>query len=310
MKRETEKDYGDNLVKQLTLINELLSESRKRGIQMKVLAEAVNVSPPVLSAFYRTVMPAFMDNYTRMGVESALEYAFSLVNNISKTRFTPFFPNIILALESVLSSEKNESKQDDKRAIDDFVSAVNSSQESLQAIEGIYRTYSLSSGDYSMKCEPMIIARGASGAIRVSRLSVHNVIQEGFGMIAANQTLALYLNEAKFPKYYPLTLLVNLPFCFDPKIYRGVYLAMDSSNHPLARRMVIEKISSSTNISLFGEELPMLYHASQIPSELKEYFDYIKERGDVLRVSVIPEPTADSRDLIVEKKLLKIYEDL
>lgn len=310
MNKETKKDYGDNLIKQLTLINELLSQSRKRGIQMKVLAEAINVSPPVLSAFYRTVMPAFMDNYARMGVDDALEYAFSLVNNISKTRFTPFFPNIILALESVLNAEIIDNKNDEKSSIDDFVSTVNSSQEALQAVEGIYRTYSLSSGDYSMKCEPMIISRNSTNAIKVSRLSVHNVIQEGFGMIAANQTLALYLNEAKYPKYYPLTLFINIPFCFSPKIYRGVYLAMDSSNHPLARRIVIEKISSSTNISLFGEERPILYHAAQIPEELKEYFDYIKERSDVLRVSVIPEPTADSRDLIVEKKLLKIYEDL
>lgn len=305
-----EKDYGDNLVSQLIRINELLTEARKRGIQMKQLAEAVNVSPPVLSAFYRTVMPSFMDNYTKIGVEEALDYAFSLVNNISKSRFVPFFPNILMALETILASQGETVRENDKRFVDDFVAVVNAADPGIQQIEGIYRTYSMSSGEFSMKCEPMILSKRNAGGMKVSRLSVHNVIQEGFALTVGNQMLSITLNEAKYPKFYPLSICINIPFCFEPKLFRGVCLAADSSHFPIARRILAEKISNSTRISDFQQEKASIYPADAIPEELSEYFDYIREKRDVLRVSPLPEPTADKRDLIMEKKLIKLYEEL
>ncbi len=304
------KDYGDSLVKQINTINELLTTARKKGIQMKTIAEAINISPSVLSAFYRTVMPAFLDNCDRMGVEPAMEYAFSLVNNISQTRFTPFFPNIIIALEELLAAENENTAEDDKRFLDNFISVVNRSQQSTQQIEGIYRTYSISSSDYAMKCEPMIISRTKNGILKAIRLSVHDVIQEGFGMVVSNQAIVFHLNEAKYPKYYPLTMSLNIPMCFDAKIYRGIYLAVDSSSHPIARRIILKKVNDSTKVADFQQERAVSYPADAIPEELKDYFDYLKERKDILRVSVIPEPTADERDLKLEKRLLKVYEEL
>ena len=304
------KSYGDSITNQIIQINELLTKARKGGIQMKQLAEAVNVSPSVLSAFYRTVIPAFKDSITKMKSEEALEYSFSLVNNISKSRFIPFLPNIILAVEEIMQQGLSEVKCDDKRFFNNFIQTVQNSQNTTHNIEGTYMTYSISSSEKSMKCEPMIISRTSSSMIKVSRLSTHNIIQEGFGIVADHQSLTIILNEAKYPKYYPLTMQINIPMCFNPKIYRGVFMALDASSHPIARRMILHRLSdraSSSELQLVKAEL---LSQADITPELMDYFEYLSDRNDLLRVSVIPEPTADVRDLKIEKKILKLYEDL
>ena len=308
--QNTGKNYGDSINSQIIQINELLGIARKKGIQMKRIAEIINISPSVLSAFYRTVVPAYIDNKEKMSNEEALEYSFSLVNNISKNRFVPFLPNIILAITKILEDYTEHNADNDKKYFDNFVNTVTNSQSSTQSIEGIYRTYSISSSDFALKCEPMLISKGVTGMLKVVRLSVHSVIQEGFGMIADHQSITIHLNEAKYPKYYPLIMQINIPMCFNPKIYRGIYMALDSSSHPIARRIVAERLSESTKVADFQTEKAEIYAPESVPTELKEYFEYLKERSDVLRVSVIPEPTADVRDLKVEKKILKLYEEL
>ncbi len=308
--QNTGKNYGDSISSQIMQINELLGIARKKGIQMKRIAEIVNVSPSVLSAFYRTVVPAYIDNKDKMNTEDALEYSFSLVNNISRNRFVPFFPNIILAITKILEDYTEHTTENDKKYFDNFANTVINSQSSTQAIEGIYRTYSISSSDFALKCEPMLISRGITGMIKVSRLSVHSVIQEGFGMVADHQSVTIHLNEAKYPKYYPLTMQINIPLCFNPKIYRGIYIALDSSSHPIARRIIVQRLSGSIKVADFQNEKAELYTPDAIPTDLKEHFEYLKDRSDVLRVSVIPEPTADIKDLKIEKKILKLYEEL
>lgn len=308
---EKGRNYEDNVTNQIIQINELLTKARQGGIQMKQLAEAVNVSPSVLSAFYRTVIPAFKDSITKMKYEDAIEYSFSLVNNISKSRFLPFLPNIVLAIEEITQRNVNEVKYDDKRFLDNFIQTVQNSQNSTNSIEGTYMTYSISSSEKSMKCEPMIISRTASSMIKVSRLSTHHIIQEGFGMVADHQSLTIILNEAKYPKYYPLTIQINIPMCFNPKIYRGIFMTLDSSSHPIARRIIIKKISdNASSIELQEIKAELMMPNVINTSELKDYFEYLCDRNDILRVSVIPEPTADIRDLKIEKKILKLYEEL
>lgn len=307
---QTDNNYGDNIANQITHINELLTLARKKGIQMKQLAEVINISPSVLSAFYRTVVPAFIEKSDKMETEDALDYAFSLVNNISKTRFLPFLPNIILAVKNALENKSTSAKEDDKKHFDNFVQTVTSSQVSIQHIEGIYKTYSISSSDFSLKCEPMIISRSSSGMIKVLRLSIHNILQEGFGMVADHQSLTVHLNEASYPKYYPLTMQVNIPLCFNPKIYRGIYITLDSQSHPIARRVILERISESTLLADFQTDKAEQYSSDNIPVHLNDYFDYLKEPRDILRVTVVPEPTADTKDLKIEKKILKLYENL
>ncbi len=301
---------GLNIAQQMVQINELLTTVRKKGVQMKQIAEVINVSPSVLSAFYRTVLPAYLDNKDRMKSEEAIDYAFSLVNNISKKRFVPFFPNIILALQNIEDNSQGESVSDDKRFFDNFVTTATNSQVSIHHIEGIYRTYSVSSSDFALKCEPMIISRSLTGMIKVSRLSVHSVTQEGFGMIADHQSLTIHLNEANYPAYYPLTMQINIPLCFTPKIYRGIYMAMDSASHPIARRIVLVRVSDSAKISDFQSEYAHTYQPQDVPEELMDYFDYLKEREDVLRIYNVPEPTADIRDLKMEKKIAKLFQEL
>lgn len=304
------KNYGDNISSQIIQINELLALARKKGIQMKQLAEVVNVSPSVLSAFYRTVIPAFIDSLNKMNHEEALDYSFSLVNNISKSRFIPFLPNLILAVNELLANTSTASINDDKKYLDNFINTVNNSQISNQHIEGTYITYSISSGDSSLKSEPMTIGRTLSGMIKISRLSVHQIIQEGFGMVADHQSLTVHINEAKYPKYYPLTMQINIPMCFNPKIYRGIYLALDSSSHPIARRLILERVSEKSQLNELNSIKAELYMPSEIPANLTDYYNYLCERSDILRVSVVPEPTADTKDLKIEKRILKIYEEV
>lgn len=306
---KTDKNYGESITDKIIQVNDLLGKARQNGIQMKQLAEVINISPSVLSAFYRTVIPAFLDNITKMKEAEGLEYSFSLANNISKNRFIPFLPNIILALEQII--EDGIGKEDhDTGFYDNFINTLNNSQISIQNIEGTYITYSISSGEMSMKCEPMSILRAKSGMIKVSRLNVHGIAEEGFGMIADHQSLTIMLNEAKYPKYYPLTMQINIPLCFNPKIYRGLYMTLDSSSHPIARRVIIEKVNDSGKPSALQGLKAETIQANAITQELQEYFNYLCEKGDKLRVSVVPEPTADIRDLRLEKKILKLYDEL
>lgn len=307
---QMENNYDDNIANQITQINELLTAARKKGIQMKQLAEVINISPSVLSAFYRTVVPAFIEKSEKMNTDDALNYAFSLVNNISKNRFIPFFPNIILAIKNALENESSTTKEDDKKYFENFAHTVSNSQISIQHIEGIYKTYSISSSDFALKIEPMIISRSISGIIKILRLSIHNIIQEGFGMVADHQSLTIHLNEACYPKYYPLTMQVNIPLCFNPKIYRGIYITLDSLSHPIARRVILERINESTKLSDFQDNKAEQHSADNIPEHLQDYFNYLREPRDILRVTVVPEPTADIKDLKMEKKILKLYEEL
>jgi len=68
---------------------ELIEKLKKKGFKKKEIAVSLNIPAPVLSSLYKTVLPKIIEISVLLPykqIEKQIEEAFSLVNNLSKSK--------------------------------------------------------------------------------------------------------------------------------------------------------------------------------------------------------------------------------
>lgn len=292
-------------------IYERLKVLRGSGMKMKDIAQAIDWSPSVLSAFYAAVLPSFSELYQKENnFNKALEEALLNVNNLSKRKV---LENLIRLHQIIkeLKPIKNKIENHQHPFIMSLWNESKISTEKSHNLEGIYMSYSCSSSIQTLKAEPFYISNSSNHTcLTVGRKSVHGFIREGIGMLKEQQMLYLLLNEFDFPNMSLVTIYLQLPFLEEFKLLKGLYLVPDYNKNPIARRIIFLKLKDYYN----PEEFKMLDAKLIMPENFSDVekiiFDYTCNNSDSLKMCTLPSPKLDFRDLIAEKKLLAKEKEL
>ena len=290
--------------KQLTEIYERLKQLRREGVKMKDIAVFADVSPSVLSALYATVLPEFCGRVGEKGFDRALDDALAQVNNLSRKRLFEMIDGLHARLQGF--SERTSASPHKVHPFLRFLrEATAASAAKLGNLAGIYMSYSCSSSVRALKAEPFYFALADDGqSFIVGRKSIHGSIREGVGVIQERQIMYLLFNAFQEPNMSLATVYLQLPFLENIRYLRGLYLVPDYNKNPIARRIVLVKLSGDYSPEAFERVEAGIIMQDRFSDEQELIFNYTCERTDYIKMCTLPSPKLDLRDLQAEKKLL------
>ncbi len=297
------KDTSDKLI----AIFELLKELKNKNVKMKDIAEVVNFPPSVLSALFSTVLPTYVKALSSSSHEEALDFAISQVNNVSRKRLTTNLDNVYDDLQALTATHVSENINVPFLA---RLSKEATHSNSISGkIDGIYISYSQSSASVKqMKLEPFLIKSSEDGRhIFVTRKNTSGSYHEGFAILKEHQALHVLFNESNDPNFYaPVSIMFQLPFVEDYDMLKGLYLCLDVAKNPIARRIVLKRISSSVSYEDFEQTPSSLVSTEDLCDEQKLFADYACQMSDAIKMYSIPSRGCDIEDLAKEKAILSI----
>ncbi len=276
------------------------------GVKMKDIAENIDLTPSVLSAMYSTVFPAYIksledgDDY-----DTALDYAFSLVNNVSKRRLLSDLDRIHIAVENY--RKPTQVNKTEVPFVDRLLREINHPTAFAGKLDGIYLSYSHSSSACAMKIEPYLIRTSEDGSnILVSRTNTSGSTHHGFAILKEHQAVYILFNESHKDYFAMVSVLLQLPMKEKLEIIKGLYMCLDVSGNPIARRIVLHKISDSNSEEEFTEVKSRLVAEANLTEEERLFYEYTCTPEDSLHMCSLPTLTFEKDDLAREKEILKI----
>lgn len=279
---------------------------RNNGWKMKDIADCVGLAPSVLSALYSTVLPTYVTSLKQGHSEKdSLDMALGQVNNVSKKRLMGNLTSLkeqLFGLEPVTGSETK---------MHPFLEMMaNGMQQSVQEVyqySGSYLSYSLSSSSQCLKVEPYLIAPSVDRShVSVLHRSAYNTTHQGVGFFHSSQNGYIFFNERETPQLALFSIYLQLPMCDFPALLKGLYLSLDYSRNPIARRILFVRQSESTDpdefLALKGELIP----PDQLTDLQRKYYDYTCQPGDAIHTCMVPSPQLNESDLEREKRMLAL----
>ena len=277
----------------------------QEGVKMKDIAAATGWAPSVLSALYATVLPTFCIQVKKgVGMEEALAEALASVNNLSRKKLLSELESLHRDVSAFRSPHAAPAF-----VVHPFLQTIKTVTEASSATEnnltGMYMSYSCSSSIKALKAEPFYFTDSeAYGCFAVGRKSVHNSIREGIGVVRKQQMLYLQFNAFQEPNFSLVTVYLQLPFLENIRFLKGLYLVPDYNMNPIARRIVLVKLSDSYSPEEFERTEAGIITQDKFTDEQRQIFDYTCCNSDYIKMCTLPSPKLDLRDLEAEKKFL------
>ncbi|MFI3315176.1 MAG: hypothetical protein R3Y04_05880 [Rikenellaceae bacterium] len=273
---------------------------------MKDIAENIGLTPSVLSAIYSTVLPAYIKSLNDgQEHDNAIDYALSLVNNVSKRRLLVDLDKIHSHIEHYKEAaiiEKSEVP-----FISKLISEINHNASISGKLDGIYLSYSHSSSACAMKVEPYLLRSSENGAnLTVSRINTSGSVHHGFAIIKEHQALYMLFNESHKDSFTMVSVMLQLTLVERVQIIKGLYMCLDVAGNPIARRIVLHKISDSNAMEDFLQTPSRLVAQEELTSDEQLFYDYTCTPTDSLHMCSLPTLTFDKDDLAREKEILQI----
>lgn len=273
---------------------------------MKDMAIQAKISPSVLSALYSTVLPAYFKNKDKGETEDeALDNALIWVNNVSKKKLLTSLPQLKISL---LNMEFAPAHQSEEGECPFFTSLQQNMQDTVNRVgrlSGIYRSYSISSGSRNLKIEPYLIAPAEKGNyVEVGHNSAYGATHWGVALSNSLSHLYLMFNENIPPHLALFHVCLKLPMYDNPPFLRGLYMCFDYNHNPVARRILLVKVSDSIARDEFLQQKGTLKSYKTLDEQERVYYEYTCHQEDIIRMCNIPSPQLTEEDLIVEKKIL------
>ncbi len=289
-------------------IYERISFLRKKGVKMKEMAEQTGISPSVFSAIYSTVLPAYLKNIEKGESEDeALNNALIWVNNVSKKRLLGSLVQLKSALFTMEITPKTHTENSSNPFLTQLENNMKDTLNRISNFSGIYLSYSVSSGNHSLKIEPYIITPAENGCyVEVGHNNAYGVTHWGTVMMNGINHLYLTFNENQPPQLALYHICLKLPMYDRPPFLRGLYTCFDYNYNPVARRILFVKHSDSIARDEFMKLKGELKAYEVLNEKEQAYYDYTCQPEDIIRMCNIPSPKMTEEDLVTEKKILSI----
>lgn len=294
----------DRIIKVYSQIKQL----RDKGVKMKDIAEATDVTSSVLSALYSTVLPSFIEWSTKVTDEDvAIDESLQMVNNISRKRFFDILEMIENKIH-LIEFRVGNMVQEERLFFDDIEREAVAFMSQAENYSGIYLAYSRSSYKDALKIEPYIIRNIEKGEI-MPKIGFSNELGQeywGVALFSAHQMGYIFINEQKKRKLGLRAISLQLPLFDKPKVLKGIYLSHDYNHNPIARRIVFIKQSDSTDKEEFRKIKAELISPDSLSDEQRNYYNYTCCEGDFVCSFMYASPQPNNDDLVKEKLMLKL----
>lgn len=294
----------DRIIKVYSQIKQL----RDKGVKMKDIAEATDVTSSVLSALYSTVLPSFIEWSTKVTDEDvAIDESLQMVNNISRKRFFDILEMIENKIH-LIEFRVGNMVQEERLFFDDIEREAVAFMSQAENYSGIYLAYSRSSYKDALKIEPYIIRNIEKGEI-MPKIGFSNELGQeywGVALFSAHQMGYIFINEQKKRKLGLRAISLQLPLFDKPKVLKGIYLSHDYNHNPIARRIVFIKQSDSTDKEEFRKIKAELINPDLLSDEQRNYYNYTCCEGDFVCSFMYASPQPNNDDLVKEKLMLKL----
>jgi len=89
---------------------------------------------------------------------------------------------------------------------------------------------------------------------------------------------------------------------------KGIYLVPDYNKNPIARRIVLIKLSDDYSPESFEQIEARIIMRDEFTEEQQMVYDYTCGNADSIKMCSLPSPKLDLRDLSMEKKILEFGE--
>lgn len=285
-----------------------IKQLRDKGVKMKDISEATEITSSVLSSLYSTVLPSFIDSTSKgKDEDNAIEESLQMVNNISKKKFF----DILDLMESklhLIEFRMGGIDHQERIFFDDIEREAIAFMAQAENYSGIYLAYSRSSYKDALKIEPYIIQDIAKGEIMPKIAFSNEMGQEywGVALFSAHQMGYIFINEQKKRKLGLRAISLQLPLFDRPKVLKGIYLSHDYNHNPIARRIVFIKQSDSTDIDEFRKIKAQLVLPDSLDEDQRNYYNYTCCDGDYICSFMYASPEPNNEDLVKEKLMLKL----
>lgn len=295
-------------MEELKEIYERITFLRQKGVKMKEMAEQAEISPSVLSAIYSTVLPAYLKNIEKgEKQDEALHNALMWVNNVSKKKLLGSLSNLKSSLFAMEATPKVRIENSKNPFLSMLESNMNETVNRIANFSGIYLSYSISSGNRSLKIEPYLIVPSENGSyVEVGHNNAYGVTHWGAVMMNGINHLYLVFNENLASQLALFYICLKLPMYDRPPFLRGLYTCFDYNYNPVARRILFVKYSDSTAREEFMKLKGELKAYEVLSPKEQIYYDYTCQPEDIIRMCNIPSPKMSEEDLMIEKKILSI----
>lgn len=291
---------------QLLELYERLRQLKGQGVRMKDIASRTGWAPSVLSALNATVLPRFCAQFSEgRDFDTALSEALACVNNLSRKKLLGSLDDLHRDVMAFRPPHESPAF-----IVHPFLQTLKVAAEASSAVvnrlEGMYMSYSCSSSMKALKAEPYYFTDSeAYGCFAAGRKSVHHSIREGIGIIQKQQILYLMFNAFQEPNISLVSVYLQLPFLEDIQFLKGLYLVPDYNKNPIARRIVLMKLSDHYDPEAFARLDARLIMPEEFSENETLIFNYTCGNTDYIKMCTLPSPKLDLRDLQAEKKLLE-----
>ena len=256
------------------------------------------------------MLPIFRNEVDEKGFDASLDKALSNVNNLSRKKLMEMLDAMSASVNELQSHHKSSGTKGTHPFIRFMKNATLASSAKLGSLQGTYMSYSCSSSVRALKAEPFYFkVSEEQNCFAVGRKSVHGSIREGIGIIQEQQILYLLLNAFKEPNMSLVTVYLQLPFLENIRYLKGMYMVPDYNKNPIARRIVLVKLSDECVMDDFEDIDARIIMLEEFSDEQKLIYDYTCGDTDYIKMCTIPSPKLDLRDLRAEKDLLGQEED-
>lgn len=299
-----------NSIKFYLNVDDFLSnyeELRALGLTNKEIANHLKLYPSAFSTLINKVLIPLSKLELREKNESNITQAFDSVNNLSKTKvmssISEYCYSLNEMLKQVLYSRSNDPLSNGS-LLDNLIKGSDLFQ--LKRLEGIYDCYYISSYNFLVKREPL--------AVYYSDDDSSFLVRKGNELSQSSYSGICYLNN---PLLVSMHLLENSSTSTDNFIahfqmphsavvnfdlLKGVSISMANSYLPIARKILIRRISNSYNHEDY-ELLPTVFYEKQDSKSKEAIISYLYNHTSVLEYIPVPQPTYSSIDLTIEHKI-------
>ncbi len=292
----------------ITRVYAEIKSLRSKGAKMKDISECFDVTSSVLSALYSTVMPAIFDAIEKGSeFDNSLDEALNMVNNVSKRKFLEIVDSIYNKLGDVDISSFS-STSDDRIYFGDIQKEAANSMAQAANYSGIYMSYSRTSYKDALKAEPYLIKKLDKGEI-MPRICFKNANGQefwGVGLFSVHQIGHIFINEQRNKRLGLRNISLQLPLFDKPKVLKGIYLSHDFNHNPIARRIILVKLSDSDSETEFNNFSPAVISPEDFTQSEREYYEYTCANGDYIRSMMYYSPEQNDYDLKMEKMMLEL----
>lgn len=286
---------------------EICHKLKQAEFKKKDIARVLEIPAPVLSSLLKTVLPsiaAINTNIPGENIEAQISDAFLMVNNLSRTKIEKRLPGDIAKLTSLLENK------DFKRAEEPGYLSFLRKQSELsfnyisKYFAGTYYFYYLSSDTYQLKGDPFLIKPNfADKIIEVYKGNAQSsVIYFGIALLNNNHTITFQLVENHDSPEEYLQIIVTLPFVRKVDYLRGIFSSLNFARQPIARKMVIHKVSEQIDPDQFNQ-LPVKRFNSENAIDIPEIERYLITEDAKIECFAVSKPTFNFSDLDNEIKI-------